>query len=65
MGGFTGALAVSQAVRIASGLAPHATICGSLADVNEFKALQGPAPGRTKTGSVKAGTFGSAKRWRR
>jgi hypothetical protein len=60
VGVFAGALAVSQAVRIASNLAPHATICGSLADVNEIKAVLGPTPGRAMTGSVKAGTFGSA-----
>jgi hypothetical protein len=57
VGTFAGAIAVSQAVRIASGLAPYATGCGSLANPSQIKAAAGSGLERKEVGGVKAGSL--------
>lgn len=55
VGAFTGAVAVAQSVRIASGLAPYSSVCGSLSAPSLFRAELGKAAERIKIGNVRAG----------
>jgi len=51
---FVGAVAVAQAVRIATGQAPHSSLVGDLADVRSVRATLGPATNRLSISTVQA-----------